>query len=358
MSNYINEDFFNLIDTEEKAYWLGFIYADGYIICDKNHGIYRLGIELSEKDSKHLKKLAKIFGKEVRHRTRSLKLYDAYKQVELIIGNKKIYTSLKNIGITNLKTTSNGYSVLGNIPENLFRHFIRGIFDGDGTISERSDNSFQFSICSGSEKFLEAIQMIMVDQIQLHTTKLSKNSTAESYYLNYRGRRQLQKIFHWFYDDSVLYLERKKAIFNKLAKDWNNYAQPNEWCKYRDNLEEFHDLILELIEKIPKNKYKNIFAIPRGGAIIGVYLSHHLNIPMTINKNDSIINPQDTLIVDDLVDTGSTLTKYSKLNFDTAVIYYKPRSIVIPTYYVDECPNNFWIIFNWEKADEVPNRTV
>jgi len=129
-----------------------------------------------------------------------------------------------------------------------------------------------------------------------------------------------------------------------------------EWKKKFITPQEIHDDILNLIEKIPKNRYKNIFVIMRGGMGIGVYLSHYFNIPILINTDD--INSQETLIVDDLTDTGETLIDYTKNNFDTAVIYYKTRSKVIPTYYSKQSPNNQWIVFPWEKNDEIPNRNV
>jgi len=68
------------------------------------------------------------------------------------------------------------------------------------------------------------------------------------------------------------------------------------------------------------------------------------------------------LIVDDLVDTGETLKNIKQgereIKFDSAVIYYKPRSIVIPTYFVEQVNNSDWIIFPYEKPDEIPNRNV
>ena len=53
----LNENFFETIDTEDKAYWLGFIYADGYITKSKT-GQHNLGIKLSIKDLAHLQKFA------------------------------------------------------------------------------------------------------------------------------------------------------------------------------------------------------------------------------------------------------------------------------------------------------------
>jgi len=63
----------------------------------------------------------------------------------------------------------------------------------------------------------------------------------------------------------------------------------------------------------------------------------------------------DILVVDDLVDTGKTI---KGLLQDTAVIFYKPRSIVKPTFYVTEVPNDEWIVFPWEHLDEMPNRDL
>lgn len=129
-----------------------------------------------------------------------------------------------------------------------------------------------------------------------------------------------------------------------------------DWKKVFISPQKFHDDIIKLCDLIPKNKYKNLCAIPRGGLIIGVYLSHYLDIPMITSKKD--INSKDTLIVDDILDTGVTLKEYSEKKFDTAVIYYKPRSVVVPTYYAEITENSNWITFPFEKADEEPNRKV
>ncbi len=142
----------------------------------------------------------------------------------------------------------------------------------------------------------------------------------------------------------------------------------SEWNKYFVTPQEFHDSIIILANKIPKGKYEYIYAIPRGGLIVGVYLSHYLELEI-LDKHDfavrytvylrtndrEIIN--DILIVDDLSDTGVTLDSFIQ-QFDVATIHYKPRSIVKPTYYVEECPNDRWIVYPFEKPDEEPNREV
>ena len=121
-------------------------------------------------------------------------------------------------------------------------------------------------------------------------------------------------------------------------------------------------------------KYENIYAIPRGGLIIGVYLSHYLKLDI-LDKHDFAVRYNvylkakyfktnnketinDILIVDDLTDTGKTLDPLIKNGFDVATIHYKPRSIVKPTYYVEECPNDRWMVYPFEKPDEEPNRNI
>jgi hypoxanthine phosphoribosyltransferase len=150
-------------------------------------------------------------------------------------------------------------------------------------------------------------------------------------------------------------------------------TEEKQWIKYFVTPQELHEDILNLAAKIPQNKYKYIFAFPRGGLIIGVYLSHYLlydekETKLLDNneflekyqlylqtKNQDIIN--DILIVDDLVDTGETLNKLSN-NFDIAVVHYKPRSIVKPTYYIREIPNDMWIVYPYERIEEEPNRNI
>lgn len=131
----------------------------------------------------------------------------------------------------------------------------------------------------------------------------------------------------------------------------------SEWKKYFVTAEEFHNNIIKLANMIPKNKYKDIYAIPRGGLIVGVYLSHYLDIPL-YTKYFSEIHSSSTLIVDDIADTGRTLMNFQLMKFDIATVYYKPRSIVKPTYYAEECSNDRWIVFPFEKAEEEPNREV
>lgn len=127
-----------------------------------------------------------------------------------------------------------------------------------------------------------------------------------------------------------------------------------QWGKKLYGAEEIDTMIKHLCCLIPREKYRAILGIARGGLIPAIYLSHLLDLPLLFQlpeKGDT----NDILVVDDLVDTGKTI---KGLLQDTAVIFYKPRSIVKPTFYVTEVPNDEWIVFPWEHLDEMPNRDL
>ena len=121
---------FDCIDTEEKAYWLGFIFADGYISSRDN------GFELSLKgsDIEHLHK----FNKFMEHNKDNVKLGEAkngdktFLRCRWGITNKHLWNTLNNLGCTPRKSLTLQFP---NISEELEIPFIRGYFDGDGCLS-------------------------------------------------------------------------------------------------------------------------------------------------------------------------------------------------------------------------------
>jgi len=103
------------------------------------------------------------------------------------------------------------------LDESLYNHFIRGVFDGDGSISFLiRDNSPEFNI-TGTEELLAYIQNILMKECNLNKTKLTKkkNSKTNIVALRYSGTVNLIKIRRWLYKDATIYLERK---YNKFMK--------------------------------------------------------------------------------------------------------------------------------------------
>ena len=136
--------------------------------------------------------------------------------------------------------------------------------------------------------------------------------------------------------------------------------------KHYVDWEEINDLVFRLFHKIITNsslfndlEIENIYGLPRGGLIPAVMLSHQLGIPMA--KGD--IGP-NTLIVDDICDSGETLDKFVKkyqtlysfpFNLKTAVLHYKPHtSCFEPTFNAKKWDKDDWLVYPWEAENSEP----
>jgi len=112
-----------------------------------------------------------------------------------------------------------------------------------------------------------------------------------------------------------------------------------------------------------------VYGPPRGGLPLAVHLSHQLGIPLAVTTQelfdilDGASSPR-ALIVDDIADTGRSLTemielfKHIAVPLTTAVLFRKPRSVVNPDIWLREAANACWVVFPWESPDEAPNRSL
>ena len=208
----INETYFENINSEEKAYWLGFICADGYLNFKRND----LMIGLSIKDKEHLQKL-----KDCLKSSHPIKeyIYDYLSMARLFIGNKKITESLKKY-IPKDKTFS---LIFPSINNELERHFVRGYFDGDGSIVNGKNP--QLNITS-NDNFLDGLD-IKFKEIGLNKTKRDIRHKQQNRIqtLRFVGRDNIKKIYDYLYKDSTIFLERKKKIFEQIEKERPTYQE-------------------------------------------------------------------------------------------------------------------------------------
>lgn len=217
---FFNQNFFNDINSEEKAYWLGFLYADGSVVkSDKNVSDYnRVQLALSIKDIDHLSKFAKAIDYPVENFSEYTppNSYTSSRMVYMQCNSLKMASDLINVGCVPAKTSK---LFVPEIPKNLIRHFIRGFFDGDGSIHAfRRVNKMAglFSITTCSNDFLYDLQTILMDKCGLNRTKLTHVQKKNAYLMCYGGRLQLIRIFHYLYNDSTIYMQRKYDKFSLL----------------------------------------------------------------------------------------------------------------------------------------------
>lgn len=227
-----NFDFFEKIDTEQKAYWLGFISSDGWIsISDTGAGT--IGIELQISDIDHLKKFNKdiggnykidVFEKTCNLSNDSIKLF---KMCRIRVYSRKMVNDLIKLGLSNNKTEN---LTLPNIPQELMRHYIRGFFDGDGCVRGRkktlaSGHIKMCPICDITSKcvsFLEEIRAYLYN---------NKNICSYIYFNeNNIGRLYIHKNQHtldflnYIYADSSVFLSRKFFVYEDILNHTNCLA--------------------------------------------------------------------------------------------------------------------------------------
>lgn len=208
---FFNLDFFSRIDTEEKAYWLGFLYADGYV---NYNGL--INISLQERDKGHLEK----FKKSIQANNTNLKYSIKTKSFSLSIRSVKTASDLIRLGCKQKKSLILKFPTEEQVPCTLINHFMRGYFDGDGCICITNLKSPTFSVL-GTKDFLDKFEEIMDKNISNHRyhKRIHKDSWKQNTEeISRGGRNQLLKIMQFLYKDSTIYLERKYDKFNKILQ--------------------------------------------------------------------------------------------------------------------------------------------
>lgn len=206
-----NENYFETIDNEHKAYWLGFIMADGYIHLSNNktsRTSKRLSINISIKDIEILNN----FQKDINISKNCIKIYtpkgtySSNQMCSITINSKILVNNLIKNGINFNKT---GHEYIPNtIPNELIRHFIRGFLDGDGSISSRKNNKISLGFCSSSKIILEQTNYHF-NNIGCTLRKINFDNKKNMYYLYYHSSFDLCKAYNYLYDNSTIYLKRK-----------------------------------------------------------------------------------------------------------------------------------------------------
>lgn len=201
-----NKNAFNKIETEEDAYWLGFLLADGYIAGGNKPF---LQLKLGEKDKKHLEKFIKYLGytsTEIIKQTTG----GAYTKDNICfvikISCKQISDNLKKYGLSGAKSKNEIPYKLNDI--NLEKHYIRGIIDGDGWIRNTQSG---FGVCGSYETLSYIKEYINNNIINVENNNITKHGDIYKFELTSKIKTQI--ILKHFYENSTIYLDRKYNLY-------------------------------------------------------------------------------------------------------------------------------------------------
>lgn len=210
----INEAFFDNIDTEEKAYILGLLYADGY----NNEYRNSVNLSLAEKDKNILDKITQLIQPTkplqfIERRIKNKSLQNVYR---LVIANKHISQQLVKLGCMQAKTFKITFPEW--LQNNLIPHFIRGYCDGDGYICNNINNpSFNISLTS-TEIFCNKLAEILKAKCDINcyirTRHKERNNNIRM--LEISGRLQAQKFCDFIYKNANIFLDRKMELANNI----------------------------------------------------------------------------------------------------------------------------------------------
>lgn len=198
------------IDTQEKAYWLGFFYADAY----NNEKLGRVVIELQERDKEHLYKCAKFFG-QPREPFRQEKNRGKYIAYRLELNSKHLTRTLAGHGCHQTKSFNIKFP---HLSQKLIRHFVRGYFDGDGFLHvNKSDNQMNIGMVSTKEMITKISKLLKSIRVNSYIS-YPERYTGNTCRLDSGGSRQVLRFCNWIYHDATIYLDRKFDLFTAYRK--------------------------------------------------------------------------------------------------------------------------------------------
>ena len=194
------------------AWLLGFLASDGNISKNGN----KIRIELSIVDKEILEKIKKVVGIENPIRIREDKRGFVFASLEWSCSEHK--KDLEKYNIVPKKTYI--LSPPTKLNEKFYIDYIRGYFDGDGTINLNSSHgrkSLRWGICGASKPVLEWIIKVLENEYNIPAINIHKDSSHEKNFYSFAySTISARKIYNILYTENSLFLKRKKEKYEKL----------------------------------------------------------------------------------------------------------------------------------------------
>lgn len=202
---------FETIDTEEKAYWLGFLYADGSV-GSKEH---KIELGLAEQDLKQIEKFRDFIGIENKISYRPLT-----KSYRYSFRSESCKEDLIKQGCVPKKSLILKFPTENQVPKDLIRHFIRGYFDGDGWFTN-TESCFQIGLI-GTEDFIKGF----LDNIEIYNKEnkifnVHREKGAKRYVFG--AYADVLNFLNWIYKDATIWLDRKYEHYLDFINNGSKY---------------------------------------------------------------------------------------------------------------------------------------
>lgn len=196
-----NEHYFQIIDTPNKAYLLGFITADGAVVKKRENNSKSCSIEVHKKD----KDLILFAQQEINpNATITDCSYEKKQNCRISFSSTKLCNDLEKYGIVQNKSKIIKRVPKELIPKDLLPFYFRGLIDGDGCAHKDGG----VSIYSGSKEFIESVQNILVEETGVKKLSIYIGTT---YFISWHSYGDRKKLFDYLYGNlnSTFYYKRK-----------------------------------------------------------------------------------------------------------------------------------------------------
>lgn len=211
-----NEYYFDKIDDEHKAYWLGFLMADGYILSARHRTkkeSQSFGFSISMKD----KELFDYFKADLEsnnpvnvYNNATTSFNSKIPTGRILLTSQHCVDMLKKNGVVENKTF---ITKMPDLSLDLIPHFIRGYSDGDGSITIDKNNRVQWAFC-GTKELLNSIQKFFGYNYKLRQRFPERHNN--NWCLKITGWKNVSKALTTCYKDATIYLKRKYSKYVEI----------------------------------------------------------------------------------------------------------------------------------------------
>ena len=207
-----NRYIFKNIDTEEKAYWLGFLYADGSVGSTDN----RIELGLAAQDLEHVKKFKDFIGLD-----NKISYRPSSKSYRYCFKDKIFKEILISQGCVPNKSLILQFPSIQQVPLNLIPAFLRGYFDGDGHFTNTQD-CFEAGFI-GTQDFIVGALAVLPDTLKKDSKikNVHRNDGAKTY--SFYSFHDVKIFLDYIYKDATIYLDRKYNHYLDFLANGSKY---------------------------------------------------------------------------------------------------------------------------------------
>lgn len=233
----LNENYFEDIDCDEKAYWLGFLAADGVVYKPTDNRQCFIQMTVAHKDEDIIKKFQKSL--DTNHPYTTIKKDENKIYHTLSVSSDKMANDLSKYNIKPRKTYSDNWPTL--LEEHFIPAYIRGYFDGDGSISSniKLNNLYQVNVCISGfghnlQHFVDYLASKNINSRLAKDNRKYNTKEKDDFFcsLCFSNKKEKANFLHLIYDNASIYLERKYLLAQKFFECVKE--NPKTWTVKKD----------------------------------------------------------------------------------------------------------------------------